>query len=104
MAGYSLLNSSAVRELASLVLFENIVQEVMVIPGRSADFRYVTDINAKTVTVNRVKLVNGGREIGATTMVAGSIPVMVQQKVNYLIYHYNMCLINQSKLHKCKMI
>jgi len=55
MAGFSLLNNGAVRELASTILFENIVQSIMVVPGRSADFRYITDVNAKTVTVNRVK-------------------------------------------------
>lgn len=67
MSGYSLLNNGAVRDLASLVLKENIVQEILVIPYRSADFRYIEDINAKSVTVNRPKLVSGGRTIGAAT-------------------------------------
>ena len=67
MAGLSLLNSGAVRELASTVLFENIVQSIMVVPGRSADFRYVTDINAKTVSVNRVKETGKARELGNGT-------------------------------------
>lgn len=68
MAGYSLLNNGAVRDLASLVLRENIVQKILVIPYRSADFRYTEDINARSVTVNRPKLITGGRAIedGAT--------------------------------------
>ena len=67
MPGYSLLNNGAVRDLASLVLKENIVQKILVIPYRSADFRYVEDISAKSVTVNRPKLVTGGRTVGAST-------------------------------------
>lgn len=67
MAGYALLNNAAVRDLASLILKENIVQNIMVIPYRSADFRYTEDMNARSVTVNRPKLVGGGRTIGDTT-------------------------------------
>lgn len=67
MAGYSLLNSGAVRDLASLVLRENIVQDILVIPYRSADFRYTEDMAARSVTVNRPKMVNGGRTVGAST-------------------------------------
>ena len=67
MAGYSLLNNGAVRDLASLVLKENIVQKILVIPYRSADFRYTEDMYAKSVTVNKPTLVTGGRTIGAGT-------------------------------------
>lgn len=67
MAGYSLLNSGAVRDLASLVLRENIVQKILVIPYRSADFRYTEDMTAKSVSVNRPKMVTGGRTLGAST-------------------------------------
>ena len=67
MAGYALLNNAAVRDLASLVLKENVVQNIMVIPYRSADFRYTEDMNARSVTVNRPKLVSGGRTIGDAT-------------------------------------
>ena len=67
MAGYALLSNSAVRQLASLVLKENVVQEIMVLPYRSADFRYTDDMNASKVTVNRPKLITGGRQVGAST-------------------------------------
>ena len=67
MPGYGILNNAAVRDLASLVLKENIVQEILVLPYRSADFRYTEDMNARSVTVNRPKLITGGRTIGDTT-------------------------------------
>lgn len=67
MAGYVLLNNGAVRQLASKVLFENVVQNIMVVPGRSADFRYIDDIGAKMVTVNRVKLAGESRQLGQAT-------------------------------------
>ena len=67
MPGYGILNNAAVRDLASLVLRENIVQEILVLPYRSADFRYTEDMNARSVTVNRPKLITGGRTIGDTT-------------------------------------
>lgn len=64
MPGYGILNNAAVRDLASLVLKENIVQEILVLPYRSADFRYTEDMNARSVTVNRPKIVIGGRTVG----------------------------------------
>ena len=67
MAGYSSLSNVAVRELASTVLFENIVQDIMVIPGKSAEFKYVQDLNAASVSIQRLKMVQDGRQIGAAT-------------------------------------
>lgn len=65
--GYSLLSNIAVRNLASAVMFENIVQEILISPGKGADFKYVQDLNAQSVQVQRTKMVDDGRELGAAT-------------------------------------
>lgn len=66
--GYSILNNVAVQELASKILFENIVQDILVIPFKGADLKYTSDgANAKAVDIQRTKMVNDGRVLGATT-------------------------------------
>lgn len=65
--GYTLLNSVAVKNLASAVLFENIVQEILIVPNKGADFKYCQDLNANSVDVQRTKLVDDGRRLGETT-------------------------------------
>lgn len=66
-AGYSILSNAAVRNLASLVLKENVVQKIMVIPNKSADMKYITDFRARTVTVARPKTAGKARRIGEST-------------------------------------
>lgn len=65
--GYTTLNSVAVKNLASAVLFENIVQEILVVPNRGADFKYCQDLNANSVDVQRTKVVADGRVLGEST-------------------------------------
>ena len=103
MAGYALLNNAAVRDLASLVLKENIVQNIMVIPYRSADFRYTEDMNARSVTVNRPKLVGGGRTIGDSNN--GGFFNDKQAGAESDLYEIALTQVfDKTKSHKYKMI
>lgn len=63
--GFSILSNVAVKELASAVVRENIVQDILVLPGKSCDFRYVSDLNAKSIDIQRTKMYTDGRVIGA---------------------------------------
>lgn len=64
--GYSSLNSVAIKELASNIMFENIVQDILIVPGKGADFKYCQDLNAGKVSIQRTKMVDDGRVLGAS--------------------------------------
>jgi hypothetical protein len=67
MGAFSIMNSTAVKSLASQYVRENLIQDLLVIPGKSADFQYVTDMMAKTVSVFRTKEAGKARGLGETT-------------------------------------
>lgn len=56
MAGYATLDNVAVKQIASNIIRENLVQDVIVIPNKAADFRYAEDLDGENITVQRTKM------------------------------------------------
>lgn len=56
MAGYSTLDNVAVKQIASNIIRENLVQDIIVIPNKAADFRYAEDVDGENITVQRTKM------------------------------------------------
>ena len=56
MAGYATIDNVAVKQIASNVIRENVVQDVIVIPQKAADFRYAEDLDGENITVQRTKM------------------------------------------------
>lgn len=66
--GFSILNSVAIKEVAAQRYKENIAQEFLVVPGKGADFAYVSDMNLGYVDIQRLKTFErGGRIAGEAT-------------------------------------
>ena len=62
MAGYAILDNVAVKEIASNKIRENLVQGIIVVPNKAANFEYVEDYDGNSVTVQRTKMgTNQGR-------------------------------------------
>ena len=56
MAGYATIDNVAVKQIASNIIRENVVQDVIVIPQKAADFRYAEDLDGENITVQRTKM------------------------------------------------
>ena len=60
MAGYSLLNGVAIRNIASPLIMENLVQNILHINGKGVDERYSTDLKGQQIAIPRTLLGAGG--------------------------------------------
>ncbi len=68
MAGFTLLSQVAVKEIASAIVRENIVQSVLPIPGKGWDGTWGFDVDGISVAIQRTKGSDkGGRRVGAAT-------------------------------------
>lgn len=69
MAGYGVLNGVALRELASSMVFEKWIQDILHINGKGVDESYISGdvVNAQSIAIPKVQLGGGGfRTLGAT--------------------------------------
>jgi len=67
MSGYSLLNNIAIKNIASPLIMENLVQNILHINGKGCDERWSTDLKGQQIAIPRTKLGDGAfRKIQST--------------------------------------
>ena len=94
MAGYSLLNGVAIRNIASPLIKENLVQDILHINGKGVDERYSTDLKGQQIAIPRTLLGEGAfRKVQSGLVNGGGFNGLSAVDTNSDIYYLDITFV-----------